>query len=59
MVNEFHVPIRNGTKKPLAIAWSGVGRELKGKDDGDNVNNTQYKNNSNCHYKSPLIMNIS
>jgi hypothetical protein len=43
----------NRTKKPLAIALSGVGRELKGRDDGGNVTNVQYKSNRNCHYESP------
>jgi hypothetical protein len=31
-----------------------VGRGLRGRDDGGNVNNVQYKSNQNCHYKSPL-----
>jgi hypothetical protein len=31
-----------------------VGRGLKGRDDGGNVNNVQYKSNWNCHYRSPL-----
>jgi hypothetical protein len=39
-------------KKPLAIALSGVGRGLKGRDDGGNVNNLRYESNSNCHYES-------
>jgi hypothetical protein len=46
-------------KKPLAIALWGVGRGLRGRDDGGNVNNVQYKPNQNCHYESPHIMNIS
>jgi hypothetical protein len=47
------------TKKPLAIALNGVGKELRGRDTGNNVNNVQYKCNWNCHYESPHIMNIS
>jgi hypothetical protein len=31
----------NRTKKPLAIALSGVGRGLRGREDGGNVNNVQ------------------
>jgi hypothetical protein len=45
-------------KKPLAIALSGVGRGLRGRDNGGNANNVQYKSNQNCHYEFPLIMNI-
>jgi hypothetical protein len=58
MVNGFHIPIWNRAKKPLAIAFSGVERELRGRDDGSNVNNVKYKSNWNCHYESPCIMNI-
>jgi hypothetical protein len=36
-------------KKPLAIVLSEVGRGLRGRDNGDNVNNVQYKFNQNCH----------
>jgi hypothetical protein len=32
----------------------GVERGLRGRDDGGNVNNVQYKSNQNCHYESPL-----
>jgi hypothetical protein len=31
-----------------------LGKGLRGRDDGGNVNNVQYKSNRNCHYKSPL-----
>jgi hypothetical protein len=43
--------LRKGKKgnEPL----SGVGRELRGRDNGGNVNNVQYKSNQNCHYESP------
>jgi hypothetical protein len=44
---------RNRTKKPLAIALSGAGRGLRGRDNGSNVNNVQYKSNRNCHYETP------
>jgi hypothetical protein len=30
MVGELHICIRIGTKKPLAIALSGAGKELTG-----------------------------
>jgi hypothetical protein len=30
-----------------------VGRGLKGKDNGGNVNNIQYKSDWNCHFRSP------
>jgi hypothetical protein len=33
------------TRKPLAIALSEVGRKLRGRDDGGDVNNVQYKSN--------------
>jgi hypothetical protein len=47
-------------KKPLAIALSGVGRGLRGIDDGINVNKVQYKSTWNCHYKLPsCVINIS
>jgi hypothetical protein len=46
--------IWNRTKKSLAIALSGTGRVLRGRDDGGNVNNVQYKSNWNCHYEFPV-----
>jgi hypothetical protein len=54
MIYGLHIPIWNRTKKPLAIAFSGVWRGLRGKDNGNNVTNVQYKSNQNCHYESPL-----
>jgi hypothetical protein len=54
MVNGLHIAIQNRTKKPLAIALSVVGKRLRGRDDGGNVNNVQYKSNRNYHYESPL-----
>jgi hypothetical protein len=51
MVDGLHIPIWNRTKKPLAIALSGVGRRLRGRDSGGNVNNVQYTSNRNCHYE--------
>jgi hypothetical protein len=51
---DFTHRIRKRTKKkPLAIVLSGVGRKLRGRDNGDNVNNVQYKTDQNCHCKSP------
>jgi hypothetical protein len=59
MVDGLHILIWNRTKKPLAIALSGVGRGLKRREDGDDLTNVQYKPNQNCYYESPHIMNIS
>jgi hypothetical protein len=41
-------------KNPLSIVLCGVGRGLKGRDDGGNVKNVQYKFNWNCHYEFSL-----
>jgi hypothetical protein len=54
MVDGLHIFIWNRTKKPLAIALSGEGREMKGRDDGGNLTNVQYNPNYNFHYESPL-----
>jgi hypothetical protein len=54
MVKGLHIPIGNRTKKPLAIALSGEGRGLRGRDDGCDVTNVHYKFNWNFHYESPL-----
>jgi hypothetical protein len=54
MVDGLHIPIWNRTKKPVAIAVNWMGRVLKRGDDGNNVNNVQYKSNWNCHCESPL-----
>jgi hypothetical protein len=35
----------------------GVGRGIRGRDSGGNVNNVQYKSGWNCHFKSPLLYN--
>jgi hypothetical protein len=51
MADGFHIPIRNRTNKPLAIALSGGGR-LSAGDDGSNVISVQHKFNQNCHYES-------
>jgi hypothetical protein len=34
--------------RKLAIALSGVGRGLRGRDNGDSVTNVQYKSIRNC-----------
>jgi hypothetical protein len=44
-------------KKSLAVALGGVGRGLRGKDYGGNVNNVQYKSDWNCHFESPTPYN--
>jgi hypothetical protein len=59
MADGLHIPIWSRTKKPLAIALSGVERGLRGRDSGGNANNVQYKSNQNYHYESPHIINIS
>jgi hypothetical protein len=41
MIDRLHIPIWK-TKKPIAIALSGVGRGLRGRGDGGNINNVQY-----------------
>jgi hypothetical protein len=47
-------------KKPLAVALSAAGKELRGRNNGGDVTNVQYKPNQNCHYEShPCIMFIS
>jgi hypothetical protein len=53
MVDGLHISIWNRTKIPLAIALSGLGRSLRGRDNGGNVNNVQYKTDRNCHCDSP------
>jgi hypothetical protein len=58
MVDDF-IYLCETTKKPLAIALSGMGRGLRGRDDGGKVNNVQYKINRNCLYETPCILNIS
>jgi hypothetical protein len=53
MVDGLHIPIWNKTKQTSAIPLSGVGRGLRGRDNGGNVSNVQYKSNWNCHCESP------
>jgi hypothetical protein len=55
MVDRLQILIWNRTKKPLEIALSGVGKGLRGRDDGVIVNNVQYKTNWNRHYESPPV----
>jgi hypothetical protein len=52
-VDGLHIFILNRTKKLLAIALSGVGRGLSGRNDGGDVTNVQYRSNQKCHYESP------
>jgi hypothetical protein len=40
-------------KKPLGIALSWEGWGLRGKDDGSNLTDVQYRPNWNCHYDFP------
>jgi hypothetical protein len=39
MVDGLHILIRKRTIKPLAIALSGAGRGLRGRDCGDDLTN--------------------
>jgi hypothetical protein len=55
MVDGLHILTWTRTKKPLAIALSGSGREVRGREDGDDLTNVQYKPNQNCHYESPSV----
>jgi hypothetical protein len=55
VVDGLHIPIWNRTKKPFAIALSGVRRWLRGRDDGDSVTKWQYNSNQNCHYDSTPV----
>jgi hypothetical protein len=50
MVDGLHITTRNRTKKPLIIALCGVGRGLRRRDNGGNVNIIQYKSDLNCHF---------
>jgi hypothetical protein len=52
MVDRLHIFIWNRTKKSLAIALSGAEHGLRGRDNGSDLTNTQYKPNQNCHYES-------
>jgi hypothetical protein len=58
MVDRLHISELNRTKRPLAIALSGMDRGLKGRDEENDVTNVQYKSNRNCHYESAHIINI-
>jgi hypothetical protein len=44
--------LRHRAKKALGIALIGVGRGLRGKDYGGNVNSVQHKSTQKCHYES-------
>jgi hypothetical protein len=49
MVDGLHIPIWNRTRKPLANALSGVGREFRERNYRGIVNKTDW----NCHCESP------
>jgi hypothetical protein len=55
MVDGLHIHIKTEIKKHVAIALSGLGREMRERDDGGNVNNVLYEPNWNCHYESPPV----
>jgi hypothetical protein len=42
------------TKKPISIAVSGAGSELRGRDGGGDLTNVQHKPIWNCHNESCL-----
>jgi hypothetical protein len=54
IVGRLHILIWNRTKKPLSIALSRAGKGLRGRDNGGNLTNVQYKSNQHCHYEAPL-----
>jgi hypothetical protein len=41
-------------KETSCNCFKWVGRGLRGRDGGGNVNNVHYKPNQNCHHESPL-----
>jgi hypothetical protein len=54
MVDGLHLLIWNRTKKPTIIAFSGVRRGLRERDNGGDLTNVQWKTIRNGHYKSAL-----
>jgi hypothetical protein len=52
MVDGLHILIWNITKKPLAMALSGMGMGLRWREVGGELTNVQYKPNQNCHDES-------
>jgi hypothetical protein len=58
MVDVLHILIQNKTKKPLAIALSGVGRRSRERDGGGELTNVQYKPIWNCHNEHPCTVSI-
>jgi hypothetical protein len=54
MVDGLHITMWNRTKKHFAIALGSLERGLRGKDNGRNVNNVQYKSDWNMHFEYPL-----
>jgi hypothetical protein len=53
MADGLHIPIRNRTKRPLAIVLSEAGKGTRGRDDGGDLT-VQYNPIWNCHNESPL-----
>jgi hypothetical protein len=54
MVDGLHILMWNRTKKPFAITLSRVGKGVKGREGGGDLNNVQYKTIWNCPNGSPL-----
>jgi hypothetical protein len=56
---DFTYQYETELKNLLQLLLGGVERRLRGRDDGGNVNNAQYKSDWNCHFESPTrIINI-
>jgi hypothetical protein len=59
--NSLNIGLDTNNKKQdskigIVCMWGPTsGRKLRGRDDGGNVNNVQYKSNQNCHYESPPV----
>jgi hypothetical protein len=59
MVDGLQILIWNRIKKFFAIALSGAGMGLRGKDSGDDITNLQYKPIWNCHNEYHLYNEYS
>jgi hypothetical protein len=59
MVDGLHISIRNKTRKPVEIVLIGVGRGLRGRDDGGDVTNYNISLIKIVTTNPPCTMNIS
>jgi hypothetical protein len=55
MVDGLHIFIGKRIRKPLGIALNGAGRRLRGRNNGGDLTNVQYKPIWNCQYEFPPI----